>query len=65
MKNVFNIEAKFDYTMYTDVVKTNNTYYTTIRSLYPLVVCNVSVSCKANGDRNQLWALLDSDSKAD
>ena len=30
-------------------------------SLYRLVVCNVPVSCKANGDRNQLGAWLDSD----
>ena len=26
-------------------------------------VCDVPVSCKANGDRNQLWAWLDSDPK--
>ena len=29
-------------------------YYTAIRSLYRHVVCDVPVSCKANGDRNQL-----------
>ena len=29
-------------------------YYIAIRSLYRHMVCNVSVSCKANGDRNQL-----------
>ena len=38
---------------------------TAIRSLYRHVVCDVPVSCKANGDRNQLWAWLDSDPKAD
>ena len=27
-------------------------YYTAIRSLYRHVVCDVPVSCKANGDRN-------------
>ena len=32
-----------------------------IWSLYRHVVCNVLVSCKANGDRNQLEAWLDSD----
>ena len=36
-------------------------YYTMIQSLYRHVVCNVSVSCKANGDRNQLGAWLDTD----
>ena len=40
-------------------------YYTAIRSLYHHVVCDVPVSCKANGDKNQLWAWLDSDLKAD
>ena len=30
------------------------TYYSTIRSLYRHVVCNVPVSCKVNGFRNQL-----------
>ena len=40
-------------------------YYTAIRSLNCHVVCDVPVSCKANGDRNQLWAWLDSDPKAD
>ena len=33
-------------------------YYPTIRSLYHHVVCNVLVSCKANGDRNPLGAWL-------
>ena len=32
-----------------------------IRSLYRHMVCNVQVSCKANGDRNHLEAGLDSD----
>ena len=40
-------------------------YYTAIRSLYRHVVCDVPVSCKANRYRNQLWAWLDSDQKAD
>ena len=40
-------------------------YYTAIRSLYRHVVCGFLVSCKANGDRNQLWAWLDNDPKAD
>ena len=40
-------------------------YYTAIRSLYRHVVCDILVFCKANGDRNQLWAWLDSDQKAD
>ena len=31
-----------------------NVYYSAIGSLYRHVVCNVLVSCKANGDRNQL-----------
>ena len=35
--------------------------YTAIRSLYSHVVCNVSLSCKFNGDRNQLRAWTDSD----
>ena len=39
-------------------------FYTAIRPLYRHVVCNAPVSCKANGVRNQLWAWLDSDSKA-
>ena len=38
-------------------------YFTAIWSLYPHVVCNVSVSC--NGDRNQLGEWLHSDPKAD
>ena len=40
-------------------------YYTAIRSLYRHVVCDVPVSCKANGERNQRWAWLDSDPNAD
>ena len=36
----------------------NILYYTAIWSLYRHVVCNVTVSCKANVDRNQLWAQL-------
>ena len=36
-------------------------YYSAIRSLNHHVVCNVSVSCKANKDRNQLGAWIDSD----
>ena len=42
-------------------------YYTAIRSLYRHVVhiCDVPVSLKANGDRDQLWAWLDSDPKSD
>ena len=39
-------------------------YFTAIWSLYRHV-CETPVSCKANGDRNQLWAWLDSDPKAD
>ena len=39
-------------------------YYTAIWSMYRHVVCDVSVFFKANGDRNQLWAWLDSDPKA-
>ena len=35
-------------------------YYSSIRSLYRHVVCNISVSCKANGDRNQFGRGLDS-----
>ena len=35
--------------------------YTDIQSLYRHVVCIVPVSCKANRDRNQLEAWLDSD----
>ena len=35
--------------------------YRAIRSMYPHVVCNVPVSCKANSYRNQLGAWLDSD----
>ena len=35
-------------------------YYSTVMSLYPHMVCNVPVSCKANGDRNQLGAWLGS-----
>ena len=31
-------------------------YHTAIWSLYRHVVCDVPVSCKANGDRKQLWA---------
>ena len=34
-----------------------------IQSLYRHVVYNVPVSCKANGDRDELWAWLDSDPK--
>ena len=40
-------------------------YYTANRLLNRHVVCDVPVSCKANGDRNQLWAWLDSDLKDD
>ena len=40
-------------------------YYTAIRSLSRHVVYNAPFSCKANGDRNQLWAWLNSDPKAD
>ena len=36
-------------------------YYPAIWSLNRHVVCNVPVSCKSKGDRNQLWAWLDSD----
>ena len=36
-------------------------YYSTIRSLYCHMVCNVPVSCKANIERNQLGVWLDSD----
>ena len=36
-------------------------YYSTIRSLDCHVVYNVPFSCKANGDRNQFGAWLDSD----
>ena len=39
-------------------------YYIAIQSLYRHMVCDVTVSCKSNGDRNQLWAWLDSDPKA-
>ena len=39
-------------------------YHTTIQSMYRHVVCNVLVSCKANADRNQLWAWLDCDPKS-
>ena len=39
-------------------------YHTAVRSLYRHLVCNVPVSCKANGDRNQLWAWLDCDPKS-
>ena len=39
-------------------------YYTAIQSLYHHLVCNATVSCKANGDRNQLGAWLDSVLKA-
>ena len=35
--------------------------YTAIWSLYRHVVCDIPVWFKANGDRNQLWAWLDSD----
>ena len=35
--------------------------YLIIRPLYRHVVCNVPVPCKANGDRKQLGAWLDSD----
>ena len=38
---------------------------TAIRSLYRHVVGSVWVTCKANGDSNQLWALLDSDAIAE
>ena len=31
------------------------------RSLYRQVVCNVPISCKAKGDRNELGVWLDSD----
>ena len=34
-------------------------YYSSIQSLYRHVVCNVWVSCKANGDRNQFGAWVD------
>ena len=51
--------------MILDIMLAYTKYYIAIRSLYRHVVCNVSVSCKANGDRNQLWAWLDSDQKAD
>ena len=36
-------------------------FYPTFRSLYRHVECNVPVSCKAFGDRNQLGAWLDND----
>ena len=36
-------------------------YYSAFRSLYRHVVCNIPISCKANGIRNQLgWGWLDS-----
>ena len=38
-------------------------YNTAIQPLYHHVVCDIPVSCKANGDRYQLWAWLDSDQK--
>ena len=38
---------------------------TAIQSLYRHVACDVPVSCKTNGDSNQLWAWLDSDPKVD
>ena len=36
-------------------------YSSAIRSLYHHMVCNIPVSCKANGDRNQLEVWLDSE----
>ena len=36
-------------------------YNSAIQSQYRHVVCNVPVSCKANGDLNQVEAWLDSD----
>ena len=36
-------------------------YYSNFGSLYRHVVCNVPISCKANGERSQLEAWLDSD----
>ena len=39
-------------------------YHTTIQSLFRHMVCNVPVSFKANGDRNQLLAWLDCDPKS-
>ena len=43
-----------------------SSYYmqSTIRAIYLQVICNVPVSCKANGDRNQLRAWLYSDLKS-
>ena len=52
---LFEWPLKTGFTVITDL------YYSTIRSLYRHVVCNVPVSCKVNGDRNQLEAWLDSD----
>ena len=53
---MYNVDDNFT-TLHKTVV-----YYSTIRSLYSHVVCNVLISCKANEDRNQ-WAWLDSDLK--
>ena len=45
--------------------QTSDPFISAIWSLNRHVVCDVPVSGKANGDRNQLWAWLDSDLKAD
>ena len=37
-----------------DETTTEKRYHTAFRSLYRHVVCNVAVSYKVNGDRNQL-----------
>ena len=40
-----------------DCITRKDTKYSTIRSVYRHVVCNVPVSCDPNGDRNQMGCL--------